>query len=143
MAYEAMLAGLELTPFPGGIKVKDLVPKLGKESMTHLYTPLEYATILIKWENHIKDRPPLLNDSNIEGPQRTSEKPRAEDYDFSRSALSVSLTPILSLIEATKSVASQTTQADLRPPKVAFIGVPRRAGQASFQDCKPTRIMAF
>ena len=95
MAYEAMLAGLEMTPFQDGIRVKDLEPKIGKESMTRLYTLLEYV-LFIKWEHHSEDRPPLL-ESLPPLPRRTVENPRAAD-DFSRSVLvSFSLVPILSL----------------------------------------------
>jgi hypothetical protein len=89
MAYEAMLAGLEMTPFRDRIKVKNLEPKIGKESMTCFYQLFEYAKF-IKWEDHSEDRhaPPLLEVPFLEGgpPLRTSEKPRVED-DYSRSAL--------------------------------------------------------
>ena len=87
MAYEAMLAGLEMTPFRVRIKVKDLEPKIGKDSMTRFYQLFEYA-MFIKWEDHSEDRPPLLEDPLLEGrpPLRTSEKPRVAD-DFTRSAL--------------------------------------------------------
>ena len=126
MAYEAMLAGLEMTPFWDGIRVKDLEPRIGKESMTRLYTLLEYV-FFIKWEDHSEDRPPLLESDpplpKSDPPLRTSAKPRTA-ADFSRSVLvSFSLAPILYLNKATKSLASQTRQADLRPPKVAFICV--------------------
>ena len=84
MAYEAMLAGLEMTPFQDGIRVKDLEPKIGKESMTRLYTPLEYV-FFFKWEDHSEDRPPLL-ESPPPLPPRTGENPRSAD-DFSRSVL--------------------------------------------------------
>ena len=88
MAYEAMLAGLEMTPFRVRIKVKDLEPKIGKDSMTRFYQLFEYA-MFIKWEDHSESRPPLLEGSHLaEGhpPLRTSEKPRVAD-DFTRSAL--------------------------------------------------------
>lgn len=121
MAYEAMLAGLEMTPFRGGITVKDLEPKIGQESMSRLYTFLEYV-FFIKWEVHSESRPPLLKNPPPL-PFRTSEQPRAAE-DFSRSVrLSYSLVPIVSLNKATKSLASQTSQADLRSPQVAFICV--------------------
>ena len=135
MAYEAMLAGLEMTPFRE-IKVKDLRPKISKYSMARFYTVLEYVFIFIKWENHSKDRPPLLEGS------RTSEKPRAEG-DFSRSVLdSFSLVPVLSLNKAAKNLASQRSQADLRLPKAAFICVPaHRQGLVQASECAPTHIM--
>ena len=58
MAYEAMLAGLEMTPFWGGFKAEDLEPKIGKDSMTCFYKLLEYLPI--KWEVHSERHPPLL-----------------------------------------------------------------------------------
>ena len=92
MAYEAMLAGLEMTPFRDGIIVRGLEPKIGKRSMTRIYTLLEYVPF-IKWEYHSEDRPPLL-ESLPPLPPRTSENPRAAD-DFLRSVLvSFSLVPI-------------------------------------------------
>ena len=81
MAYEAMLAGLEMTPFWGGIKVKDLEPNIGKDSMTRIYKLLEY--ISIKWEVHSERRPPLL----------TSDEEPSSRY-FSRSVVSLSLVPV-------------------------------------------------
>lgn len=137
MSYEAMLAGLEMTPFRK-IGVKDLRPKIGKYSMARLYTILEYMFLFVKWENHSdsKGRSPLLEGS------RTSEKPRADD-DFSRSVLdSFSLVPVLSLNKAAKNLASQTSQTDLRPPKAAFICVHAHGrGLAQDSECAPTRIM--
>ena len=76
MAYEAMLAGLEMTPFWGGFNVKDLEPNIGKDSMTRFYKLLEYLPI--KWEVHSERHPPLL--TNDEEPP-----PRY----FSRSVVSV------------------------------------------------------
>ena len=58
MAYEAMLAGLEMTPFWGGFKNKDLEPKIGKDPMTRIYKLLEY--IPIKWEAHSESHPPIV-----------------------------------------------------------------------------------
>jgi hypothetical protein len=72
MAYEAMLAGLEMTPFWGGIRVKDLEPNTGKDSMGCHYKLLEYVYPLIKWEVHSESHPPLL----------TSEEP--PPHRFSR-----------------------------------------------------------
>ncbi|KAN0128870.1 Uncharacterized alpha/beta hydrolase domain (DUF2235) domain containing protein [Lactarius tabidus] len=84
MAYEAMLAGLEMTPFCGGITVKDLEPKIRKESMKRLYKLLEIVPF-IKWEDHSKGRPPLLEleEGRCRPPRRTSKEPRAP-RDFSR-----------------------------------------------------------
>jgi hypothetical protein len=59
MAYEAMLAGLEMTPFWGGIKAKDLQPNIGEDSMVHFYKLIEYL-YFIKWEDHSESHPPLL-----------------------------------------------------------------------------------
>jgi hypothetical protein len=81
MAYEAMLAGLEMTPFWGGIKVKDLEPNIGSDSMTRIYKLLEY--LFFKWEDHSESHPPLLT-SEEEPPQR----------NFLRSAVSLSLVSI-------------------------------------------------
>ena len=64
MAYEAMLAGLEMTPFWGGIRMKDLEPNTVKDSMGCHYKPLEYLSPLIKWEVHSESRPPLLTDED-------------------------------------------------------------------------------
>ena len=61
MAYEAMLAGLEMTPFRGGFKEKDLKPKIGEDSMALSYKLLEYLPFVIKWEDHSESHPPLLN----------------------------------------------------------------------------------
>jgi hypothetical protein len=85
MAYEAMLAGLEMTPFQGGITVRDLEPTIRKESMTRFYTWLENLPFIIKWENHSKGRPPLLKleEPRCQPPLRTSKEPRAA-IDFSR-----------------------------------------------------------
>ena len=58
MAYEAMLAGLEMTPFWGGFKAEDLQLNIGKDSMTRFYKLLEYLPI--KWEVHSERHPPLL-----------------------------------------------------------------------------------
>ncbi|KAN0129057.1 Uncharacterized alpha/beta hydrolase domain (DUF2235) domain containing protein [Lactarius tabidus] len=59
MVYEAMLAGLEMAPFWGGIKVdEDLVPNIGEDSMTPFYRLLEYLSI--KWEVHSERHPPFL-----------------------------------------------------------------------------------
>ena len=157
MAYEAMLAGLEMIPFWEGIRAKELEPKIGKEPMTYLYTLLEYA-FFIKWEDHSKGRPPLLGDLPLldypplldseggpllpEGspPLRTSEKPRTAD-DFSRSVLvSFSLVPILSLNKATKGLPSQTSQANFRTPEIARICVPAQ-GFVLYSFRTPTRIV--
>jgi hypothetical protein len=100
MAYEAMLAGLEMTPFRGGITVRDLEPTIRKESMTRFYMLLEKLPFIIKWENHSKSRPPLLEleKPRCQPPRRTSKEPRAT-IDFSRSALaSFYLASIFSLI---------------------------------------------
>ncbi|KAF8258065.1 hypothetical protein EI94DRAFT_1625064 [Lactarius quietus] len=70
MAYEAMLAGLEMTPFWGGIRVKDLEPNPGKDSMKFHYKLLEYVYPLIKWEVHSESHPPLL----------TSEEPPSRRF---------------------------------------------------------------
>ena len=58
MAYEAMLAGLEMTPFYGGFKLTDLEPNIGKDSMTRIYKLLEY--LFIKWEVHSERHPPIV-----------------------------------------------------------------------------------
>ncbi|KAN0129054.1 Uncharacterized alpha/beta hydrolase domain (DUF2235) domain containing protein [Lactarius tabidus] len=58
MAYEAMLAGLEMAPFWGGFNAKDLEPSIGKDSMTPIYNLLEYS--FIKWESHSELRCPIL-----------------------------------------------------------------------------------
>ena len=71
MAYEAMLAGLEMTPFWGGIKVKDLEPNIGRDSMTWVYKLLEYIPIIIKWEVHSELNPRLLTKTNDEEPPQT------------------------------------------------------------------------
>jgi hypothetical protein len=63
MAYEAMLAGLEMAPFRDVITAKNLEPKIGKESMTRRYTFLEHL-FPVKWEKHSEDRPPLLEFGN-------------------------------------------------------------------------------
>jgi hypothetical protein len=52
MVYEAMLASLEMTPFWGRIRVKDLESNTGKDSMECHYKLLEYVYPLIKWEVH-------------------------------------------------------------------------------------------
>ena len=73
MAYEAMLAGLEMKPFWDGIKVKNLEPsEVFNDSMTRFYTLLEYTGLLINWEDHSESRPPLLTDPTDKGkaPQR-------------------------------------------------------------------------
>ena len=67
MAYEAMLAGLEMTPFLGGIEVRDLEPNIGEDSMTLIYKLLEYLPFL-PWEVHSEHHPPLL--TNDGGPPR-------------------------------------------------------------------------
>jgi len=112
-----MLAGLVMTHFRGGFKAKDLEPNTGKDSMTRGYKLFEYAhpILLIKWEDHSESRPLLLtNDSE----ERRLAKPR-----YSRSVVFLSLMPVLSLNKVAKSLASRTSQADLQPPKVAFICV--------------------
>ena len=109
MAYEAILAGLEMTPFQPGFKEKDLKPNIGKDSMGHFYKLLEYL-YFIQWEDHSESHPPLL----------TSEKPPPRH--FSRSV--VFLFSSAHLNDFTKALPSQTLQADIRPPKVAFICVP-------------------
>ncbi|KAN0129047.1 Uncharacterized alpha/beta hydrolase domain (DUF2235) domain containing protein [Lactarius tabidus] len=81
MAYEAMLAGLEMAPFRDVITAKNLEPKIGKESMTFLYALMEYV-IPVKWENHTETRPPLLEFGGCV-PPRASKKPR-NAVDFSR-----------------------------------------------------------
>jgi hypothetical protein len=80
MAYEAMLSGLEMTPFWGGFKVNDLEPKIGEDSMTRIYKLLEY--LFFKWEDHSENHPPLL----------TSEEEPPPRY-FIRSVVSPSLVP--------------------------------------------------
>ncbi|KAH9031269.1 hypothetical protein EDB84DRAFT_1399659 [Lactarius hengduanensis] len=100
MAYEAMLAGLNMTPLQDGIKVKDLEPNTGKDPMTPLYKLLEYAYFLIKWEVHSEGCPPLLtNNNNGKPPLR----------HFSRLVITLSLMPTLSQNKATKSLALQTS----------------------------------
>ena len=77
MVYEAMLAGLEMTPSWSGFKAEDLEPKIGKDPMTPLYQVLEYLPI--QWEVHPKIRlPPSTNGE--EHPSRS----------FSRLVVSVS-----------------------------------------------------
>jgi hypothetical protein len=77
MAYEAMLAGLEMTPFRGGFKEKDLKPKTGEDSMGHFYKSLEYlCCCCFQWEDHSESHSLLL----------TSEKPPPRRR-FSRSAV--------------------------------------------------------
>jgi hypothetical protein len=83
MAYEAMLAGLEMTSFWGGITAKDLQPNIGADSMVHFYKLIEYL-YFIKWEDHSESRPPLL----------TSDRPPPRH--FSRSVVSFSLVSIIS-----------------------------------------------
>ena len=83
MAYEAMLAGLEMTPFWGGIKAKDLQPNIGEDSMAHFYKLIEYL-YFIKWEDHSESHAPLLNSDKL--PRRR----------FSRSVVSFSLVSTLS-----------------------------------------------
>jgi hypothetical protein len=90
MAYEAMLAGLEMTPFWDGIKVKDLVPNTGKDSMTHFYKVFEYI-FPIRWEDHSESRPPLLASEGAPPLQH-----------FSRSAVSFSYVHILSKLGYTE-----------------------------------------
>ena len=58
MAYEAMLAGLEMASFWDGFKVKNLEPNTGNDSMTRFYKLLEYFPI--RWEVHSESHPPLL-----------------------------------------------------------------------------------
>jgi hypothetical protein len=81
MAYEAMLAGLEMTPFWGGIRVIDLEPNIGKVSLKLIYKWLEYS--FVKWEVHSERHPPLLT-SDEESPLR----------HFSQSVFSLSLIPV-------------------------------------------------
>lgn len=81
MAYEAMLAGLDMKSFRDGIKVKDLEPKIGGLSMKCFYRFLENMPG-IKWERHSEGRPPLL-EFRLTG-QTGREELRTED-DFSRS----------------------------------------------------------
>ena len=81
MAYEAMLAGLEMTPFWGGFKVKDLKSNIGKDSMTRSYKLLEY--LFIKWEVHSERHPPLVT---------SDEEPWLRD--LTRSVVSLSLVPV-------------------------------------------------
>ena len=81
MAYEAMLAGLEMTPFWGGFRAEDLKPTIGKDSMICIYKLLEYLPI--KWEVHSESHPPLV---------RSDEEPWSRD--FSWSVVSLSLVPV-------------------------------------------------
>jgi hypothetical protein len=81
MAYEAMLAGLEMTPFWGGIKARDLEPNIGKDPMTCIYKLLE--CLFVKWEVHSERYPPLL----------TSDEKPPPRY-FSRSVVSLPLVPV-------------------------------------------------
>ena len=83
MAYEAMLAGLDMTPFWGGITAKDLQPYIGEDSMTQFYKLIEYL-YFIRWEDHSESHPPLLDGDKL--PTR----------HFSRSVVSFSLVSILS-----------------------------------------------
>jgi hypothetical protein len=113
MAYEAMLAGLDMAPFWGGIKAKDLQPNIGKDSMahSHFYKLIEYL-YFIKWEDHSESHPPLLTGDKL--PTR----------HFSRSVVSFLLCPSYLNDFVMKALPSQTSQADIRPPKAAFICVP-------------------
>ena len=69
MAYEAMLAGLEMAPFWDGI---NLDPNNCKDSMTPFYSLLEYTGLLINWEDHSEKRPPLLTDKGEDPLRRYS-----------------------------------------------------------------------
>ena len=82
MAYEAMLAGLDMAPFWDGFRVKDLEPSTGKDSMRWFYKPLEYFPF--SWEVHFEDNPPLLTSG---GPPRRR---------FSRSVVSFLSRPMFS-----------------------------------------------
>jgi hypothetical protein len=115
MAYEAMLAGLVMKPFWGGIIAKDLQPNIGEDSMTRFYKLIEYL-YFIKWEDHSEDRPPLLT-SDEQGDKLPTRH-------FSRSVVFFSLVSTYLNDFVTKELPSQPCQADIRPPKVAFICVP-------------------
>ena len=100
MAYEAMLAGLEMTPFQGGFTVGDLVPKIGRRPMKRFYMFLEYMPF-IKWENHSEGRPPLLDvrlgvtdqiDQTARVDQTARKELRTKD-DFIRSVLLFCMCP--------------------------------------------------
>ena len=93
MVYEAMLAGLNsMIPFWGGFKANVLKSGTGKESMTRLYKPLEYACPLIKWEVHSEDHPPLLTDEAYKAYEGLNEGKPPPHY-FSRLVISLSLVP--------------------------------------------------
>ena len=128
MAYEAMLAGLEMTPFWGGMRMKDLEPNTVKDSMGCHYKPLEYLSPLIKWEVHSEDHPPLL----------TGDDPPPRH--FSRSVF-LFFHIYRSLNKDTKDLASQTSQADIRTPKTAFICMPAQGEVSSESFRKPSRFM--
>jgi hypothetical protein len=91
MAYEAWQAGLDMKIFSDEIKVEDLEPIACKDSMRFPYPPLEYWC-LIRWEDHCESRPPLLTNEG-HSPQRR----------FSKSVVSFSMIPILSLKKATRA----------------------------------------
>ena len=82
-----MLAGLDMTPFWGGIKVKDIEPNIGEDSMAHVYKLLEYL-YFIKWEDHSESHPPLL----------TNEKPPLRHFSRSVASFFRSCTSFLSTI---------------------------------------------
>ena len=85
MAYEAMLAGLDMAPFRGGFKVKNLEPNAVRDSMTCFYKLLEHLPFrIIKWEVHSESHLPLL----------TSDEPPPRR--FSRSVLSFLTCPSFS-----------------------------------------------
>ena len=131
MAYEAMLAGLEMKPFWNGIQVEDVAPnEVFKDSMTRFYTLLEYTNFT--WEDHSEDRPLFLTvvGDKVELPLRKT----------SRSLVSLfRVHPISN--KGYKCLALQTLQTDLQPPKIACICLLAQAETSQGTLCTPSQVM--